>query len=72
MRIPALVVAAAAVLAALTAAGCEKPPFSENAPRSPYDRYMTLRGQQRPLVEEDALGNEQPALRQRLKPLGEQ
>jgi len=51
--------------------GCEKPLFPENAPRTPYDRYMVLRGQQRPATEEDAAGGERPALRQRLKPLGQ-
>ena len=52
-------------------AGCEKPLFPENLPRTPYDRYMALRGQQRPATEEDAGGGDKPALRQRLKPLGQ-
>jgi len=51
------------------AGGCEKPLFPEAQPRSPFERYLTLRGQQRPTVEEDATGRERPALRQRLRPL---
>lgn len=53
------------------AGGCEKPLFPKNLPRTPYERYQTLRGQQRPSSEENAFGGEQPALRERLKPLGE-
>lgn len=51
--------------------GCEKALFPENAPRSPYERFQTLRGQQRPAMETNAFGVEQPALRSRLRPLGQ-
>ena len=50
--------------------GCEKPLFPEQLPRSPYERYDALRGRQRPMYEENAYGGSQPALRDRLKPLG--
>jgi len=49
--------------------GCEHGLFPEGTPRSPYDRYMTLRGEYKPPVELDAYGRERPALRQRLQPL---
>ena len=51
--------------------GCEKALFPENLARSPYERYGTLRGQYRPATEQNAFGADQPALRQRLKPLGQ-
>lgn len=50
-------------------AGCNKPLFPNDAPRTPYERYQALRGRQRPLYELDQLGNPQPALRERLEPL---
>jgi hypothetical protein len=49
--------------------GCQKGLFPEGTPRSPYERYLTLRGDYRPPVEHDAYGVERPALRQRLRPL---
>lgn len=51
-------------------AGCEKPLFPKEAPRSPYDRYLMLRGKQRPQTTENAYGGEVPAIRDRLRPLG--
>lgn len=61
-------------LLALTAAGigmvgCARPLFPEDAARSPYERYLALRGQAPPKTVYDAYGREQPALRQRLAPL---
>jgi hypothetical protein len=50
--------------------GCEKPLFPKDAPRSPYERYQMLRGQQRPMTTENAYGGEVPAVRERLRPLG--
>ncbi|MCE9591219.1 MAG: hypothetical protein K8S99_11920 [Planctomycetes bacterium] len=58
------------LLAVAGVAGCEKPLFPEDLPRSPYDRYMTLRGQRPPMNETGPTGSEQPALRERLKPMG--
>lgn len=60
-----------AVLVVLgAAAGCEKPLFPKEAPRSPYDRYLMLRGQQRSQTVENAYGGEVPSIRDRLRPLG--
>ena len=56
---------------ALCLAGCEKPLFPKDAPRTPYERYQALRGQQRSATEQNAFGGEEPALRERLRPLGE-
>jgi hypothetical protein len=55
----------------LGAVGCQQPLFPEDAPRTPYERYMVLRGQYRPATEQDAYGQERPLLRERLRPLGE-
>jgi hypothetical protein len=49
--------------------GCAKELFPEDAPRSPYERFLTLRGKAPPMNETDAFGVENPALRSRLKPL---
>ena len=50
--------------------GCEKPLFPPNLPRTPYERYQQLHGQDRHETEENAYGGQQPALRDRLRPLG--
>lgn len=50
--------------------GCEKPLFPPNTPRTPYERYQQLHGQGRVESEENAYGGQQPALRDRLRPLG--
>ena len=57
------------VLGGACLGGCQKPLYPQNSPRSPYERYLTLRGDYRPPVETDAYGIERPALRQRLQPL---
>ena len=51
--------------------GCERPLFPDNTVRSPYERYMVLRGEDRPAKEVNAFGGEEPALRARLRPLGQ-
>jgi len=56
----------------LCAGGCEKALFPSGMPRTPYDRYQQLHGQRRAETEENAYGGEQPALRDRLRPLGRQ
>ncbi len=58
------------VLVILLASGCAKPLFPQGTPRSPYERYMALRGQHAPAKEVNAFGRTQPALRERLRPLG--
>jgi hypothetical protein len=64
-----------ALLAALLAAaallgGCQDPLFPKDAPRSQYARYEALRGRERPQNQVNTFGREEPALRERLQPLG--
>lgn len=66
-----LVVAAAAMAVVMLGGGCAKQLFPEDVPRSPYERYQMLRGQDRPKTYTDVFGVERPALRERLKPLGQ-
>ena len=51
--------------------GCQKPLFDEKLPRTPYERYMALRGEERPVKQRNIYGVEQPALRERLRALGQ-
>ncbi len=62
----------AAGLGMLSMGGCQKALFPENSDRTQYDRYMLLRGQERPVTEETAFGGKQPALYARLRPLSQQ
>ena len=63
--------AIAAVLAGVaTLGGCEKALFPEQIPRSPYERYDQLRGRTAPQTEKNSFGGSQPALRDRLRPMG--
>lgn len=71
MKVRSLISVALLLGVGLSGVGCEKPLFPENQPRSPYDRYLNLRGQRRPMFQENAFGGDEPALRDRLKPLGE-
>jgi len=50
-------------------AGCSNPLFPSDTPRTPYDRYLVLRGEERPMTELDVNGRERPNLRVRLAPL---
>ena len=52
-------------------AGCEKALFPRNLPRTPYERYQQLHGRSRVATEENAYGGQQPALRDRLRPLAQ-
>ena len=52
-------------------AGCERALFPDNLPRSPFERYGTLRGRHRPESDQTTLGWDKPALRERLKPLSQ-
>jgi hypothetical protein len=58
------------LLASFALSGCETPLFPENLPRSPYERYMVLRGQDPDARSQNSHGIEQNNLRDRLKPLG--
>ena len=60
------------IVAVGLATGCEKPLFMSNAPRTPYERYQQLHGKDSGATEENAYGGQQPALRQRLRPLDQQ
>jgi hypothetical protein len=63
--------AAAGLLAGLTVlCGCQDPLFPKDSPRSQYARYETLRGRERPEKQLNTFGREEPALRERLSPLG--
>ena len=55
--------------AILSAGGCEKALFPADLPRSPYERYQVLHGQRRAMTEQNAYGGDEPALRDRLRPL---
>ena len=50
------------------AAGCQKPLFPENAPRTQFERFDTMRSGAAPKEEPDVFGTPQPALRARLAP----
>lgn len=58
-------------LTALTvsAGGCQKALFVDGTTRTQYERYQSLRGEYRPPRQVTPLGEERPALRQRLAPL---
>ena len=49
--------------------GCEPSLFPRNLPRSQYERYSVLRGQQRRATTTNQYGGEVPDLRERLAPL---
>lgn len=50
------------------ASACQKPLFTDNAPRTQFDTYDKLRQQNQSLLVPDEFGNPQPALRARLSP----
>ncbi|MFA9478307.1 hypothetical protein ACERK3_08360 [Phycisphaerales bacterium AB-hyl4] len=63
---------ATVMMAVILLTGCQDPLFPTDAPRTPYDRYRTLRGEERPMTDEMARGTPRsgrPALRERLRPL---
>lgn len=62
----------AALFSATLLGGCQDPLATEGSPRTPYDRYRELRGEQRPTIDESPPGaapSDRPALRERLRPL---
>jgi hypothetical protein len=65
LRPAALSVALAALVAAM---GCQKPLFPENAPRTQFEKFDTMRSGAAPTEEPDVFGATQPALRARLTP----
>ena len=48
--------------------GCQKSPFAQDYPRTPFERYQLLRGEAPPAYETDSFGRRRPALRARLVP----
>ena len=57
------------MLLLLGGVGCQKSLFKDEGPRSPYERYAELRGEARPAKRMAGPGQEEPALRERLRPL---
>jgi hypothetical protein len=49
--------------------GCQEALYTDGTTRTQYERYQTLRGDYRPPRNMTALGEERPALRERLAPL---
>ncbi len=52
--------------AAVSAAGCAKPLFPKDVPRTQFETYDRMRNKYIPLQEPDVFGTPQPALRARL------
>ncbi len=59
---------AAAVAATLGLGSCAKPLFPENAPRTQFEKFDSMRSGAAPAEEPDVFGRPQPALRARLTP----
>ncbi len=59
------------LIAVVSVCGCQKPLFPPNQPRTPYERYQRLRTQERPATRQNVHGEDEPALRERLRPLEE-
>ena len=64
----AAAIAAALWLCASMFSGCAKPLLSPEEPRSPFDRYDTVRAQHAAQSAEDKFGRKTPNLRARLEP----
>lgn len=64
-----LLLTAAAILMICTS-GCQRSPFPQNADRTQFQRYDTMRNRYVPLEVPDVFGNPQPALRERLSQSG--
>jgi hypothetical protein len=56
------------LVAAALAGGCTKPLFPENAPRTQFEKFDSMRSGASPTEEPDVFGTPQPALRSRLTP----
>ncbi len=54
--------------AGVAATGCAKPLFPENAPRTQFEKFDSMRSGAAPAEEPDIFGRPQPALRARLTP----
>ncbi|MFM8874076.1 MAG: hypothetical protein ACKOV8_09240 [Phycisphaerales bacterium] len=60
--------AVGAIAAAVGPLGCAKPLFPENAPRTQFEKFDSMRSGAAPAEEPDIFGRPQPALRARLTP----
>lgn len=69
-RVWMCVLLAGLLLLAGVQSGCQKALFPENSDRTQYDRFRVLRGQQPAQNQENAFGGDEPALWDRLKPMG--
>jgi hypothetical protein len=56
------------VITAAGLAGCAKPLFPKDQPRTQFETYDRMRNKYAPLTEPDVFGTPQPALRARLAP----
>lgn len=59
---------ASLAMVALAGLGCAKPLFPENAPRTQFEKFDSMRSGAAPTEEPDVFGRPQPALRARLTP----
>jgi hypothetical protein len=57
------------LLSVCALSGCQRRPFISDMPRTPYERYMALRGRERPETVRGPTGAEQRNARERLQPL---
>lgn len=62
----ALIASSALVAAVVGIAGCQKPLFPPDTPRTPFELHDKMRDRYRPTEEPDVFGKPQPALRARL------
>jgi hypothetical protein len=67
-RAPRVAMALGVTGAAMVAIGCAKPLFPENAPRTQFEKFDSMRSGAAPAEEPDIFGRPQPALRARLTP----
>ena len=61
-------IVAAILMTPCAVAGCAKPLFPENAPRTQFEKFDSMRSGAAPAEEPDIFGRPQPALRARLTP----
>ena len=66
--VPRRTIVAAILMTPCVAAGCAKPLFPENAPRTQFEKFDSMRSGAAPAEEPDIFGRPQPALRARLTP----
>ena len=59
-----------AAMAMATLAGCQKPLFPANKPRTQFDRFDEVRNQSAPQYVEDEFGRRRPNITGRLEPKG--